>query len=107
METRPLVPGAGRLPPPLVVRLLTCASSIGEGFDIGVFAGVVVRVKQEWGLSSWEVSLLMGVMPLGIALGALLAGPLADHAGRRSALIASYTVLVIAPLLMACADDFT
>ena len=42
------------------VRLITYITAIADGYDIGVFAGVTVRLKDHFGLTPVQVGLVVG-----------------------------------------------
>lgn len=93
--------------PPLLssntVRFVALASAVAEGFDIGVYSGVVVRVQDEWGLTPMQVGILSGLLPIGIFVGVVISGGLADACGRLPALSVALVVLTASSLGMALA----
>lgn len=62
------------------------ASGIGwalDAMDIGLISFVMVALIKEWNLSPWEQSALVSTGFIGMAVGAAVAGFLADRIGRR------------------------
>lgn len=91
---------------PGALRLATCASAVAEGFDIGVYSGVLVRVNEVFALATWQVGLLTAILPLCIAAGAGLSAPVCDLYGRRPGLVLTYATLCTANAVMALAQSF-
>jgi len=60
-----------------------------DGMDVAIMGFVAPSVIGEWGISRPAFGLVMGAAPIGLALGALLAGSSADWFGRRKVLLAS------------------
>ena len=54
-----------------------------DAFDVALFSFALVLFAQEWGLTAEQRGILASVNSLGMALGAMLAGALADRWGRR------------------------
>lgn len=80
--------------------LVSAAAAVGGflfGFDTAVINGTVDAVQEQFGLSSWVIGLVVAVALLGSALGAWIAGPLADRLGRvRVMFIAAFLFAVSA-----------
>jgi AAHS family 4-hydroxybenzoate transporter-like MFS transporter len=60
-----------------------------DGIDIGAWGFVYPRVVAEWGVTVGQVTAVATIGYIMLALGALVAGPLADRFGRRPILLAS------------------
>jgi AAHS family 4-hydroxybenzoate transporter-like MFS transporter len=58
-----------------------------DGLDIGVIGSLGPSIKGEWGLNPAQLGRLFGVGLIGLTLGALMFGPLADRYGRRPLLM--------------------
>jgi putative MFS transporter len=54
-----------------------------DALDIGIFSFAIAAIAQDWGLSQAETGLLGSVNSIGMAIGAIAAGWLADRYGRR------------------------
>ena len=81
-----------------------CWSAVAlEGFDLVVLGVVLPSLLEEpaWGLDPATASLISTAGLLGVLVGALSAGPLADRFGRRRAML--YTVVSFSVLTAACA----
>lgn len=81
-----------------------CWSAVAlEGFDLVVLGVVLPSLLREpdWGLTPGTASLISVVGLLGVMVGALSAGPLADLVGRRRAML--LTVVSFSVLTLLCA----
>lgn len=58
-----------------------------DAMDVGMLSFVIVALQKEWGLSSQEMGWIGSVNSIGMAVGALLFGILADKMGRKSVFI--------------------
>lgn len=90
----------------LGMRIVTCVSAMAEGYDIGVMAGVLVLVKEEFALSPILVAVLMGLFGFSAALGAIIGAPFADVCGRKSGLMATYMLLITGVAVMSLSTNF-
>ncbi|MBY4868860.1 MULTISPECIES: MFS transporter [Burkholderia] len=69
-----------------------------DGIDIGLAAYIAPSVRREWGLSIAELSPVFVSGLVGMMVGSLIFGPLADRWGRRPVLIASVAFFGVATL---------
>ena len=76
-----------------------------DGYDVLVMAFTAHFVAGEWGLSKTEIGLLLSASPVGMALGSLLLGPLADVVGRRRMTLYSLTAVTAGMLASAAAAN--
>lgn len=60
-----------------------------EGMDVAIMGFIAPSILQEWGISRPAFGLVMSAAPIGLVIGALLAGPSSDRLGRKRVLIAS------------------
>lgn len=60
-----------------------------DGFDIAIMGFIAPVLKQEWGVSNHELGLVISTALIGLALGAMFSGPLADWLGRKKIIINS------------------
>ncbi|WIY61300.1 MFS transporter [Bacillus arachidis] len=58
-----------------------------DAMDVGMLSFVIVALQKEWGLSSQEMGWIGSVNSIGMAVGALVFGILADKMGRKSVFI--------------------
>lgn len=88
-----------------LARIVTFASSFSEGWEIALFALVLVPITKEFGLTSTQVGLLASLPLLAAALGYLFMSWVMDVVGRKPAIIATYVMQFIGCLVMATAPD--
>mmetsp|Transcript_116106 Transcript_116106/g.375165 ORF Transcript_116106/g.375165 Transcript_116106/m.375165 type:complete len:468 (+) Transcript_116106:68-1471(+) len=94
-EVAPLVPKAEYYAPAAILaRIVSCVSSLAEGYDVGCFGAIAADIKEDLGLSSWGIGILAGVPALFFALAALCGGALANAVGRKAALMATCVLLI-------------
>lgn len=72
-----------------------------DGFDVAVMGFIAPSLIQEWGLSKAAFGPVMGAGMVGLAIGALTAGPYADRLGRKKVLLIAVTGFSV--LSLACA----
>ncbi|MEQ6289169.1 aromatic acid/H+ symport family MFS transporter [Vogesella sp. GCM10023246] len=60
-----------------------------DGFDVAIMSFIAPQLKQEWGVTNAMLGPVLSAALIGLALGALVAGPLADRFGRKGVLLCS------------------
>src|SRR3984885_7385765 len=78
-----------------------------EAFDIGIIAPVLFILKGEWPLTPSSTGLVGSAGTLGIVIGLLPAGRLADRFGRKTTLIGGIILFSIVTFLASYAQDAT
>lgn len=69
-----------------------------------VIIGAITRsLAEEWHISGNARGTAASIIFVGMGMGALLSGPIGDHSGRRGAVLASYTGVIVFGCLSACA----
>ncbi|MBM7566349.1 MFS transporter [Paenibacillus sacheonensis] len=63
-----------------------------DAMDVGLLSFILVALRKEWGLSAREAGLLGTVNLVGMAIGAVLGGYLADRFGRRPVFLLTLVV---------------
>ncbi len=73
------------------LSLIACLSGLQFGMDTGVASGMLVAIHDDLGhvLSSGEQELIVSATTVGAIFGSLVAGRLADWAGRKKVMIAA------------------
>ncbi|MFP3525994.1 MFS transporter, partial [Pantoea sp. SIMBA_072] len=60
-----------------------------DGLDVAIIGFIAPQLKSDWGLSAQSLGPVLSAALIGLALGALIAGPLADRYGRKAVLLCS------------------
>jgi MFS transporter, AAHS family, 4-hydroxybenzoate transporter len=78
-----------------------------DGMDVAIMGFLAPSIIQEWGITRAGFGLVMSAAPVGLVLGALVAGPLSDRVGRKKVLMTSILIFGVSSLLSAFAHDAT
>lgn len=70
----------------LVLCFLVVAA---DGMDVAIMGFLAPSILQEWGASRASFGVVMSAAPIGLVLGALIAGPSSDRFGRKAVLTVS------------------
>jgi MFS transporter, AAHS family, 4-hydroxybenzoate transporter len=81
------------------------AVTLIDGFDTGAIGFVAPSLLSEWRLQRVALGPLLSAALLGLACGAVFAGPISDRFGRRFPLIGSVVVIAFGALSSAYARD--
>ena len=60
-----------------------------DGMDIALMGFIAPALKTTWGVTNHQLGAVIGAALIGLALGAMFAGPMADRFGRRAIIITS------------------
>jgi sugar porter (SP) family MFS transporter len=88
------------------IACFICLVVVGEGYDIGVLNGALVRIRDELDISTWEASCVVTVTPIFFMVGSIMGSVIADTFGRRRAIMLCCCFTVVGPLGMAIAQTF-
>lgn len=77
-----------------------------DAMDVGIISFIVAALAVEWNLAAQQIGLLTALNSIGMAVGAAVAGSLADRYGRRSILIWTLLIFSAASGLSALATSF-
>jgi AAHS family 4-hydroxybenzoate transporter-like MFS transporter len=78
-----------------------------DGMDVAIMGFLAPDITREWGISKASFGLVMSAAPVGLAIGALLVGPLSDRFGRKTLLLGSIALFGTFNLLSAFSDSVT
>ena len=78
-----------------------------DGMDVAIMGFVAPSILAEWNIGKPVFGVVMGAAPIGLAIGALLAGSSSDYFGRRKVLLASVLFFGVATVLTAYANNVT
>ena len=76
-----------------------------EGFDIAALGFIAPVLKQQWHVSNQALGPALSAAQIGLVLGAISAGPMADRFGRKLMLLISVAVFGLFTLLTSVAAD--
>jgi AAHS family 4-hydroxybenzoate transporter-like MFS transporter len=76
-----------------------------DGMDVAIMGFLAPDITREWGISKASFGVVMSAAPLGLAIGALMVGPLSDRFGRKKLLLASIAVFGTFSLLSAFSNN--
>lgn len=71
------------------------------GYDTGVISGAVLFITKQFGLSAFPEELVVSMVLVGAAVGALSGGKLADRFGRRYMLLVTSVIFIVGALVCA------
>ena len=88
----------------ITLTLFAAISGLLFGYDTGVIAGAILFLKKQFRLDTFHLQLVVAIMLLGAAIGALIAGPLTDKFGRRKVIIGAALLFIIGAFTLAFAQ---
>jgi AAHS family 4-hydroxybenzoate transporter-like MFS transporter len=87
------------------VLLLCLGVATLDGIDVAIVSYIGPSLISDWGLTKAELGPVVTSGLLGLAIGSLVAGPLADRVGRRKVIIASLVFFGLMSLATAVTTD--
>ncbi|ATM08008.1 MULTISPECIES: MFS transporter [Raoultella] len=87
------------------VLLLCFVIIMLDGYDAAVMGFIAPALIEDWGISRAEMGPILGAAMFGVALGALVAGPLSDRYGRKRILLWSVAFFALFSLAAALAQS--
>ncbi|MFS2117450.1 MFS transporter [Herbaspirillum frisingense] len=76
-----------------------------DGMDVAIMGFLAPGITKEWGISRAAFGVVMSAAPIGLAIGALLVGPLSDRYGRKKLLMTAVAWFGVCSLACAAAQD--
>ncbi|WP_088549731.1 MFS transporter [Paenibacillus aquistagni] len=77
-----------------------------DAMDVGLVSFIVAALAVEWSLGAEQIGLLTAINSVGMAVGAAVAGSLADRYGRRDVLVLTLLIFSVASGLSALVTSF-
>lgn len=77
-----------------------------DAMDVGLISFIVAALAAEWHLGAQQIGLITAINSIGMAVGAAVAGSLADRYGRRAVLIWTLLIFSAASGLSALVSSF-
>ena len=100
-------PAAAASTPAVSRNRLLVTSGLGwmfDAMDVGLLSFVLAALKADWGLSAGQMGWLGAINSIGMAVGAVAFGMMADRIGRKSVFIVTLLLFAIASGLSAFAS---
>lgn len=88
------------------IRTLLGTVTFFEGFDQLLVAYTMPLIKQEWNLGALELTLAVTAGSVGMLIGALLCGGLADRFGRTRVVVVAMLMTAVSSLLLMVSPGF-
>lgn len=90
-------------------KLLTVAGFawLFDALDVGLLSFIIAALKSEWQLNTVQMGWLGSISSIGMAVGALFFGILADRIGRRDVLVLTLLLFSIGSGISVLAPSFT
>lgn len=76
-----------------------------DGIDVAIMGFLAPAITKEWGISRAAFGVVMSAAPIGLAIGALLIGPLSDRYGRKKLLMGAVAWFGTFSVLCSLAND--
>lgn len=89
------------------VFILGCLIILTDGLDAGAIGYIAPSIMEEWGLEKKDLGPVLSAALVGMSIGALSSGPLADKFGRKWVVIGTTLLFGVATLLSATSANLT
>ena len=99
-------PEAVNTPFVLAAAVFAALGGLLFGYDTGVISGAVIFITKQFGLSAFPEELVVSMVLVGAAIGALSGGRLADRFGRRRMLLITSLVFIAGAVVCALCTSF-
>lgn len=101
LEIRSFIDGRRMSPRQWLLAVLCFLIVLADGMDVAIMGFIAPPILSDWGISRPAFGFVMGAAPIGLAVGAVLAGSSSDWFGRRKVLLASVLSFGVLTLLTA------
>jgi sugar porter (SP) family MFS transporter len=85
---------------------IAAVTALSLGYDEGVMSGAGAPMAKYFKLGAWETGLMMGILNVIAAPGALLGSVVADALGRVRSVAITAIVLIAGPIVVSFSDSF-
>ncbi|WAH37604.1 MFS transporter [Alicyclobacillus dauci] len=91
-----------------VIQIIILLSFVwlAEAFDIGIVGPVLSTLEKTWTLTSWQIGLLAVASTLGVVIGMIPSGLMADKFGRRKVVLFGILFFSVLTILGAFVSNF-
>src|SRR5579863_4593848 len=99
LDVQSIIDGAHFSPYQWLILILTFLVMAADGFDTAAIGYIAPALLQDWGVERAALGQVMSAALVGVGIGALVAGPVADQIGRKKTLalsVACFGVLSLA-----------
>ena len=88
-----------------LLLILCCLIVTTDGMDVAIMGFLAPGITKEWGISKAAFGLVMSAAPVGLAIGALVIGPLSDRFGRKRLLMVAVAWFGLCSILCSQANS--
>ena len=78
-----------------------------DGFDVSVISFIAPQLRSSWGITAQMLGPVISAALIGLAVGAVVAGPMADRFGRRGVLLISVAFVAVWTIATAFSTSVT
>ncbi len=89
-----------------VIAFLSGLGGFLFGYDTGVISGALLFLRVDFALDTFQQEIVVATLLLFAAIGAILAGRMADRFGRRPTIISAAGCFIIGAIVMTAAPSF-
>ena len=90
----------------LIYSIIAALGGLLFGFDTGVISGAIPFIRNEFELTAYQEGFAVSNLMIACTIGALIAGPIADWAGRKKVLILCSLLFLISAIFSAFPQTF-
>src|SRR5262249_696687 len=84
----------------VLVIAITVALNALDGFDVASISFASPGIAKEWGIDRGALGIVLSMEVIGMAIGSMFLGGLADKIGRRRTVLACTTLMALGMLLV-------
>lgn len=107
LDVQSLIDGERFSPCQWLVLILCFLVVAADGYDTAAIGFIAPSLAHEWSIARSELGVVMSAALLGLSVGAIFAGPVADRIGRKAVLVVAVTAFGAWTLVAAHAQTIT